>query len=295
VTLGTIAAAQLIRVLPRTRISRTVGRLCDLRLAPGLARGIVSLYARAYRVDLSEAEIPGPDGAFPSFDAFFTRKLRPGSRPAVGRADEVVSPCDGRLEAVGRIEDQGSIWVKGRSYRVGELVASEEEAPRYVGGQFAVVYLSPRDYHRVHAPAAGQLTVVRSEPGEAFPVNSVGERIPRLLVRNRRVAMALDTPTLGRMTLVMVAAFIVGRITVSPFGAPDVPFGIHSLEPPFEVAAGAELGVFHLGSTVVMLAEPGAVARWTRSMGPIRVGDPFSPPPGASSADAVGRGNHTDV
>jgi phosphatidylserine decarboxylase len=293
--LGTIAAAQLVRMLPRVRISRAVGRLSDLRLPPRVARRIVGLYTRAYGVDLSEAEIPQPDGSFRSFDDFFTRKLRPGSRPTVSGPDDVLSPADGWLEAVGTITAGGSVRVKGRDYRIGELLASEDEAARYQGGPFAVIYLSPRDYHRVHAPVRGQLSEVRSSPGEAFPVNSVGERIPKLLVRNRRVAMALDTATSGRVTVVMVAAFAVGRISVTGFGERDMPLGIHRPEPRFEVAAGAELGVFHLGSTVVVLAEPMSTAQWTRKLGPIRVADPFvAPPPLASTPEAPGRGNNVD-
>ena len=297
--LGTIAAAQLVRMLPRVRISRAVGRLSDMRLPPKVARRIVGLYTLAYGVDLSEAEIPQPDGSFRSFDDFFTRKLRPGSRPPAGLADGVLSPADGWLAAVGPITAGGSVRVKGRGYQVGELLASEDEAARYQGGQFAVIYLSPRDYHRVHAPVRGQLSEVRSAPGEAYPVNSVGDRIPKLLVRNRRVAMALDTATSGRVTVVMVAAFAVGRISVTGFGERDMPLGIHRPEPRFEVAAGAELGVFHLGSTVVVLAEPKTVAPWTRKIGPIRVADPFvtpplAPPLPASTPEAPGRGNNVD-
>lgn len=272
-----------------------MGRLSDWELPPAVARGIVSLYTRAYGVDLSEALIPEPCGSFRSFDAFFTRQLRPGSRPAIDRPHVVLSPADGRLEAVGAVEPAGSIQVKGHGYRVGELLADEDQARRYLGGQFAVIYLSPRDYHRVHAPASARLTEIRSTPGEAYPVNGIGERIPRLLVRNRRVAMTLETPGRARMAVVMVAAFIVGRITVSGFGWHDVPLGIHVVDPPFEVAAGAELGVFHLGSTVVVLAEPGTMAQWTRSIGPIRVGDPLGPPPRASTSGASGRGSNVHV
>ena len=129
-----------------------------------------------------------------------------------------------------------------------ELVGDPAEVARYEGGQFAIVYLSPRDYHRVHAPVAGEVTLVRSLPGDYFPVNSIGERhVDSLFSINRRVAIVIDTPTKGRVTVVMVGAMIVGRITVRAIDARDVPLGTHVLDPALPVAAGAEIGMFHLG------------------------------------------------
>src|SRR5688572_20974545 len=191
-TVATYAAAQLLRVLPRARITRAVGRLCDARLPPALATAVVNLYVRAYRVDLADAVLP--DGAFTSFDAFFTRALRDGVRPECADARAIVSPADGRLESIGSIQAGGRLRIKGRDYSVADLCGDSAEAARYEGGQFAVIYLSPRDYHRVHAPAAGQIALVRSMPGDLYPVNSIGERhVPLLFARNRRVAIVIDT------------------------------------------------------------------------------------------------------
>lgn len=136
-----------------------------------------------------------------------------------------------------------------------------------------MLYLSPRDYHRVHAPTAGRIVEVRSAPGDLFPVNAIGQHIPRLLVRNRRVAITIDTARFGRVTMVMVAAMFVGRITVTAVGGRDVPLGVHGLDPPIELAAGDEVGIFHLGSTAVLFLEPRALRRWDRDIGPIHVGD----------------------
>ncbi|MCC6524352.1 MAG: phosphatidylserine decarboxylase [Polyangiaceae bacterium] len=271
---GTYAVAQLLRALPRGRISRAVGRLAELDLPPVVARAVVGLYAEAYRVDLGEAEAPA--GAYPSFDAFFTRPLRPGARPCHAPPGAVVSPADGRLDALGRIDRAGLVPVKGREYRVAELCGDEVAAERYHGGELAVIYLSPRDYHRVHAPVGGRVRVVRSLPGDFYPVNAIGERhVPRLLARNRRVAAVIELEGGGELTLVMVAAMIVGRITLAPFAERDVPLGEHPLEPPFALERGAELGVFHLGSTVVLLQTPGAPP-FVRALGAIRVGDPLT-------------------
>jgi phosphatidylserine decarboxylase len=283
-TAATYAAAQLLRVLPRERITRFVGRLCDVRLPPKVASAVVDLYVRAYRVDLDDAILP--EGSFPSFDAFFTRPLREGARPAYADADAIVSPADGRLEDIGPVSAGGRLLIKGRDYAVAELVGDPAEVARYEGGQFAIVYLSPRDYHRVHAPVAGQVTLVRSLPGKLFPVNVIGERhVPSLFSTNRRVAIVIDTPNKGRVTVVMVGAMIVGRITVSAVEGRDVPLGTHGIAPPLPVFRGDEIGVFHLGSTAVVFVEKGVEPPWPSSSDgaqalplprPIRMGEPLS-------------------
>lgn len=266
-SLSTFAAAQLLRALPRVRLSRAVGRLCDRELPSPLAQPLFRVYCRAYGVNLEEAE---PCDGYPSFDAFFTRGLRTGARPV--SADALVSPADGRLSAVGRIDAGARLFVKGQAYEVGELTGDASDAARYTGGEFAVVYLAPGDYHRVHAPADGEVTLVRGIPGDLYPVNRIGElHVPGLFVRNSRVQIVLETRGLGRVSVVMVGAVIVGRITVSGIDANDVPPGEHRFEPARPVARGDELGMFHLGSTVVLLLEPGVSV--TRQLGKIRYGD----------------------
>ncbi len=264
-SLATFTAAQLLRMVPRVRISHAVGRLCDQELPPTVSRAIARAYIRAYGVDMQEAA----GTPYPSFDAFFTRPLRQGARKIDD--DAVVSPADGSLEASGPVDSGGRIFVKGRPYDVGELVGDTREAARFSGGAFAVVYLSPRDYHRVHSPVAGRIDLVRGIPGDLFPVNSVGERhIPRLFVRNNRVAICIDTNDVGRVVVVMVGAVIVGRISVGVVDAPAVPPGDHAIAPPREVQRGDEIGVFHLGSTAVVLLEPGTTI--SRGVGPVRYG-----------------------
>lgn len=273
---ATYAAAQLLRVLPRARITRAVGRLVDVELHPALSSAIVGLYARAYRVDLDEAA-PQP-GAFPSFDAFFTRALREGARPEADSPDAFVSPADGRVEAIGPVEPGGRILVKGKPYSCADLVGDPHDARRYDGGQFAVVYLSPRDYHRVHSPVAGVIHTVRSMAGDYFPVNAIGERhIRGLFARNRRVAIPVDTTSHGRVTVVMVSAMIVGRVSVTGIDARDVPIGTHAMEPPLRVRRGDEIGIFRLGSTAVVFVEPGAWPTFTLPLGAVRMGQPFCP------------------
>lgn len=237
-------------------------------LPPTVANSIVRAYSRAYGVNLDEAaDCPG---GYCSFDAFFTRALREGAREV--SADAVVSPSDGRLSAVGTIDPGIRLWVKGRPYDVGDLIGDNELAERYRGGQFAVVYLAPGDYHRVHSPVAGSLGCVRGIAGDLFPVNSIGERhVPRLFVENSRVAIHLQTPELGRVIAVMVGAVIVGRMSVTGIDAPDVPPGLHTFDPPLPIERGDEIGIFHLGSTVVLLLEPGV--QLERPTGRIRYGE----------------------
>jgi len=286
VTAATYAFAQLLRVLPRTRITRAVGKLVDLELPPIVSKAAVGVYSRAYRVDLGEAEPLGL--AYRSFDAFFTRRLRDGARHLDAPAGALISPSDGRLDSFGPVERDGLLTIKGRDYRARDLLGDDrdgdEQAARYLGGQFAIIYLSPRDYHRVHTPCDGALTAVRSYPGELFPVNGVSEQhIPNFLGRNRRVALELATKDHGLVTVVMVAAMIVGRISVTGISERDVPFGRHELGG-LPLSRGDELGIFHLGSTAVLFFEPGATAPLSPRLGSIRLGDPLRVPEPRSQA-----------
>jgi phosphatidylserine decarboxylase len=178
--------------------------------------------------------------------------------------------------AAGPIDDAPRIRVKQQSYRVEELVGDATDAGDLAGGSFSVIYLSPRDYHRVHSPVDGVLGLVRGISGDLYPVNSIGERhVPGLFVKNQRVALGIDTPAHGRVILVMVGAMIVGRISVVGLPSDTTPLGVHRPSPPTQVAKGDELGKFHLGSTVVLLTPRGA-PRQGRSLGAIRYGDPLS-------------------
>jgi len=212
-------------------------------------------------------------GAYESFDAFFTRQLLPGQRPACVSERAIVSPADGNLAALGPVALDGRMTVKGRPYSAAELLGDPREVDRYLGGQFCVVYLSPRDYHRVHAPVAGEIRVVRSLPGDLYPVNSIGEQhVPSLFSINRRVAIPIDSEMWGRVTVVMVGAMIVGRITVSGIDEHDVSVGNHAMQPIRRVERSDEIGVFHLGSTAVVFFPPGAPTI-DRPTGPIRLGE----------------------
>jgi phosphatidylserine decarboxylase len=201
-------------------------------------------------------EAAAPHGCYRSFDAFFTRSLREGVRPVADTT--VVSPCDGVISALGPIDEGARLFVKGQPYEVADLVGAIEPSRQYVGGQFAVIYLSPKDYHRVHSPIDGHLLSIRATPGGYYPVNALGQRlVPQLLVQNRRVAFFMRTNDGLPITLVMVGALIVGKITANALGDLDVAPGVHELGSGILMRKGDELGAFHLGSTVVLLAAPG--------------------------------------
>ncbi len=275
----TYATAQLLRVLPRAQVSRAAGRLADHSWSPRLGRAVVALYSRVYDVELAECD----ETSWQSFDSFFTRGLRHGVRPIDPDPAALVSPADGRIDSMGAIDDTSTFRVKGQRYSVEELVGDSADAKRYAGGQGAVIYLSPRDYHRVHTPVAGYIRKIKSMPGDYYPVNAIGMRhVKNLFVKNRRVAISIDTPDttgFGRVTVVMVAAIVVGRVTAKGIRARDVPIGDHFFDPPLPVERGEEIGVFHLGSTAVLLLEPRAVGRWVARDGMVRFGERIAQAP----------------
>lgn len=248
-------------MLPRKRMSRAIGRIAAFPPTQSLLAQAIDVYTRAYRVDMAEAEIP--PGGFRTFDEFFTRRLKPGSRPIEGGEDTLVSPADGLLEDVGPIERGSILRVKGQSYEVGELLGDPADAARFAGGQFAVVYLSPRDYHRVHAAVHGPIHAVRHIGGTLLPVNRFGvNHYPRLFARNERVAVFQQSETHGEVATVLVGAIGVGRISVAfdPSIMTNVGRGpttqrYHPAHAPV-LERGDELGTFHLGSTVVLLTGP---------------------------------------
>ncbi len=256
------AAFNVLRALPRKEVGRVAGSLADLRWQPQLGRAVVEIYRKAYDVSLDECE---QQGGFENFDAFFTRRLRDGVRP-VDRAEEaIVSPCDGLVHAVGHVDPQSRFLVKGNEYTAVDLLGNESDARSVAGGAYTIIYLSPRDYHRVHSPVDGTVELVRSLPGDFYPVNDLGTKyLPKLFAVNRRVSMKVSSP-FGAVYVVMVAAMIVGRITVSGIDLQDVPLGDHRLGA--TTKRGDELGIFHLGSTVVLFFEEAGFANWELESG----------------------------
>jgi len=217
------------------------------------------------------SEASEPASAYPSFNAFFTRALKPGARPLADAETFVLSPADGAVSQIGPIAGGRIVQAKARDYSVAELLGGDPaQAARFDGGRFVTIYLSPRDYHRVHMPAAGNLRETRYVPGDLFSVNAAtAEGVERLFARNERLACLFDTP-LGAMASVMVGAMIVAGIE-TVWGGRVVPHGAAIEEVRFTqrpaFAAGDEMGRFYLGSTVVLLFEPGRI-EWLDDLAP---------------------------
>jgi phosphatidylserine decarboxylase len=256
-------AAETLRLLPRKRLSRALGRAASLEPPRAMLQRAIDLYVRAYRVDLSECEVPV--GGFRSFNEFFGRPLVRGARPIDADPDVLVSPADGTIEDLGPIEPGARFLVKGRDYEVGELLGEPAEAARrFDGGTFAVVYLSPRDYHRVHAPVQGRVEVVRHLGGTLFPVNRIGvEHVPRLFAKNERVAVHQRSDRFGEVVTILVGAIVVGGIELAfeprlstNRGAVlgEIRYGNDGAA----LARGDEIGRFVLGSTAIVLATEAA-------------------------------------
>ena len=259
-------------------LSRITGRLSDLRLPRSLLVPAIRAYARAYGVDLEEAALP--PSAYPTFGAFFTRRLREGARPIDPASGVLVSPSDSRLSAIGRVPDDGRLeQVKGQSYGIDALLGSEDDAARFRAGHHATLYLSPAMYHRVHSPVDGEVVAWRYVPGRLFPVNAAGVRsVPGLFTRNERVVVLLETAAHGPVAIVLVGAANVGRISLAfadlVTNRGHAP-GVFRPTPAIPIRRGDEIGTFNLGSTVVLLvADPGLVPA-AKAGDLVRVGRPL--------------------
>jgi phosphatidylserine decarboxylase len=249
-----------VRAVSSPRMSRITASLADLRVPGPLLRPLMRAYIGAYGVDMSEAAEPLT--SFPTFNAFFTRRLRTGARPICADADAVVSPCDSRVHSIGTMPADGQLeQIKGRTYALSALLGSEDDAPTFARGVHATLYLSPSMYHRVHSPVDGLIRAWRYVPGRLFPVNGLAIRhVNGLFAVNERVSILIDTPQFGPVAVIMVGAANVGRMSLSfadlvtNSGRPGA---LTQAPAPIPIARGQELGAFNLGSTVVLLiADP---------------------------------------
>ena len=239
---------------------------------------IIRRFVAKYGVNMNEA-LDSDIASYPSFNAFFTRALKPGARP-IAQAD-LVSPVDGAISQFGRIEGDQIFQAKGHSYTTTALVGGDAAlAARFHQGSFATLYLSPRDYHRIHMPCDGRLRRMIYVPGELFSVNPATARgVPGLFARNERVVSVFDTAR-GPFVLVLVGATIVGSMATTWHGVVNPPRGGDVREWRYDEAAialsrGEEMGRFLLGSTVVMLFPEPALEfnpDWSPTR-PVRLGE----------------------
>ena len=272
-------ALRVLGLYPKKLGSRVVGWAAACPLPQAWREPLLGRFAGHYGIDLAEAE--QPLSGYPSLQALFTRRLKAGLRPQDSSLPgSLNSPVDARIIASGRIQGDMAIQAKGLPYRVSELLKHEQSAARFEGGHYLTLYLSPRDYHRIHVPMEGRVSSVSRVEGELWPVNDASTgAIPRLYERNRRaVWTALGTgPCEGlEVTAVLVGATHVGGVVIDPrwLGGRELPedggFRVDLLP----CSPGEDLGTFEFGSTVVLLIGGPRAGDWVplRTEGGVKVG-----------------------
>lgn len=250
--------------LPKKLISRAVGKIAAAEWGKGTT-WLVEKFIKYYNVDMKDAEIKDI-AEYKTFNAFFTRALKKGTRPVVAETDALASPVDGTVSELGEIYKDAVLQAKGHYYSLEALLGGDEkDAKAFESGEFATIYLSPRDYHRVHMPFAGKLEKMVFVPGDLFSVNPLtAKNVDNLFARNERVICFFTNDKIGRFAVVLVGATIVasietvfaGRVapsvgrekTIYDYGKDNISF-----------KKGDELGRFLLGSTVVCVFPKGKV------------------------------------
>ncbi len=283
--------------LPQGALSRVAGRLADIPLPRLLRRPVLGLFVRATGIDMSEAERGLHE--YSSVNTLFVRRLRPGVRSWPGDREVVGCPVDGAAGRSGAVREGRLIQAKGRRYSAADLLGDPVAAEWFDGGSFLTLYLSPRDYHRIHSPCGGGIVGARHVPGSLLPVNppAVAE-IPELFARNERLVVLIEGPV-GRVAVVAVGAYNVGRISAAfdrdwTAGGSGSSVTNHrgkaasqrAYDPPIQIEAGDEIMAFHLGSSVVVLLEAGVDLEPSLAPGRcVRLGQPVARQ--AASACAV--------
>jgi len=254
------ALTRLTYVLPHRALSSLVRRLAYSG-HPRVRRWLIDTVTRKFGVDLSEAENADP-ASYATFNAFFTRALKAGVRVPDPDPRAVVMPADGRVSQCGRIEDGRIFQAKGMSFTAAELLADEDAAGPFANGLFATVYLSPKDYHRVHMPWTGTLRETVHVPGRLFSVGPAAvQLVPRLFARNERLVCHFDT-TIGPMAVVMVGALLVSGVETVWSGIEIPRYGDTVTVKDYRganitIERFAEMARFNYGSTVIVLLPDG--------------------------------------
>ena len=271
-------------ILPKHLLSRLVGKLAAAEMG-SLTTGLIKLFIKRFGVNMDEALYPQPEH-YRTFNAFFTRPLQPDARPIDDSKNTIIHAVDGAVSQFGDINADSIFQAKGHDYSLTTLLGGKPEmAAPFKDGKFATVYLSPKDYHRIHMPIDGTLTDMIYVPGELFSVNPLtAANVPGLFARNERVVAFFDTPV-GRMAMVLVGATIVASIetvwsgTVTPPAGKNVQHWSYEkdTESSVKLAKGEEMGRFKLGSTIVVCFEKDVVEFDELSAGQVtRLGEPMA-------------------
>jgi phosphatidylserine decarboxylase len=267
-------------LLPKRLLTVFAGQVANLRGGP-ITHAIIRRFIAKYRVNMEEAADPRIE-SYATFNEFFTRALREGARPIAD--SPFICPVDAAISQFGPIENDQIFQAKGHSYSTRALVGGDQALARlFDHGHFATLYLAPKDYHRIHMPCEGRLKRMIYVPGDLFSVNPLTARhVPSLFARNERVVCVFDTPY-GPFVNVLVGATIVGSVATVWHGVVNPPRSRDIREWRYdgqniELAKGAEMGRFLLGSTVVMLFPKNVLSfmpDWSPSR-PVRLGEPMA-------------------
>jgi phosphatidylserine decarboxylase len=247
-------------LIPHHLLSRLTAALAECPW-PFVKTPLISVFVKAFNVNLQEASRSSP-AEFSSFNDFFTRELKQGARTICATANSIASPVDGSISELGDLKGDRLIQAKNMDYSLDLLLGhSSSLTSTFTNGSFATLYLSPKDYHRIHAPVTSSLIESFYIPGKLFSVNpTTAESVSNLFARNERLVSVFDTEA-GKMALIMVGAMIVAGIRTSWHQElyPPGKVSRDSLETPLAFKKGDELGMFQLGSTVILLFEPQSV------------------------------------
>ena len=265
-----------LRFFPKKTWSRCLSLLVRTRFPRPVNLWIMRTFARRYQLDLNEASLPLEE--YPTIGALFTRTLKPGTHNIDMRPKVAVSPADGHVLNSGRLREGQLIQCKGRDFDIADLLVHPERAAQFKEGSWCTVYLSPRDYHRVHHPIEGEIVESQYITGQLWPVNQAAvDHVKNLFCVNERVVTYVDSP-LGMVATIMVGATSVGHISmaydetiVANKGHKDT---LKSYSPPLDTSRADELGIFHLGSTaIVLFADPKVEVHALADGQEIRIGD----------------------
>ena len=275
----------LQHLLPKRSLTNLAGRVARARGGSATTR-LIRWFVRKYGVDMDEAENPDAAG-YASFNDFFSRPLKAGARPLA--TSDFVSPVDGAISQLGAIDDEHMLQAKGHRFTTTQLLGGDEAlASRFRHGSFANLYLSPKDYHRLHMPCDGRLTRMIYVPGTLYSVNPVTARgVPNLFARNERVVCVFESERHGSFVMVLVGATIVGSMATVWHGVVNPKRTGQVTEWRYDdagitLAKGEEMGRFLLGSTIVMLFGKGTIVfndGWAPER-PVRLGEAMGNRPG---------------
>lgn len=258
------AAVGALRWAPKGLYSAAIGWGARVTIPRPLRPIMYRAFARQVGASLDEVELPLD--VYESFSQFFARRLRAGARPLEADESAIVSPCDGTVAATGHAAEGRLIQAKGRDYALAQLLGNDELSAKLLGGPYLTIYLSPANYHRVHSPISADLVGYSHLPGTLFPVNALFSRsVDGLMATNERVVFHLQTEV-GAAALVMVAAIGVSNIEITHDALETRHLRRRKRSPhrveferPIPVSRGEELGIFHLGSTTILIFEPGRI------------------------------------